>query len=484
METAAAASEDEAGPSPAEPAAEGAAAMAEAAAPEAAEVVEIIAPEAAEAVAPEAAEEAEATAPGVAEVASSSAPPAEEEEETEVVVGRRLLPSTAEIPLPRLIAKCHQAQQELEAGMRREWEKLEAERHRLSDWEVRLGDHINSVSARYAEERAKLVLGRELLQEELEQAHVREAAALQREKEARRREAEALKGLIAVEERMEAVADRERTARELAAEVRRASAIVEAEKSTLADLAAAVAKREEGLAAREAEESFHLILQDRARRSGSSPISHHDHHLRRGGDRATGWATGAVNLQLTLAMTTPAPGSSTREESTSVGPVTAAPAPELSAPKGSTPAESTPGADATLPNLPPPELQQVETEAGGEEQVGVPVASPTDGAGTHQTPPEEAAGTSRRPGELRVTGSGRQDIIATNLVDDPLLTANNIENFKKNVITHSQKKSEKLKTVVSGHQELAALEKRLTDERTMNCSLEKANSELREQLEM
>jgi hypothetical protein len=54
----------------------------------------------------------------------------------------------------------------------------------------------------------------------------------------------------------------------------------------------------------------------------------------------------------------------------------------------------------------------------------------------------------------------------------------------QNVITHSQKKSEKLKTVVSGHQELAALEKRLTDERTMNCSLEKANSELREQLEM
>jgi DNA repair exonuclease SbcCD ATPase subunit len=232
--------------------------MAKAAAPEAAEVAEITAPEAAEAAAPEAAEAAEATAPGVAEVASSSAPPAEEEEETEVVLGRRLLPSTAEIRLPRLIAKCHQAQQELEAGMRREWEKLEAERHRLSDWEVRLGDRINSVSTRYTEERAKLVQGRELLQEELEQARIREAAALQREKEAARREAEALKGLIVVEERMEAVADRERTARELAAEVRRASAIIEAEKSTLADLAAAVAKREEGLAAREAEEVARL----------------------------------------------------------------------------------------------------------------------------------------------------------------------------------------------------------------------------------
>jgi hypothetical protein len=127
MEAAAAASNDEARPSPAEPAAEGAAATAEAAAPEAAEVA-----------APEAAEEAEGAAPGVAEVASSNAPPAEEVE-PEVVLGRRLLPSTAEIPLPRLIAKCHQAQQELEAGMRREWEKLEA---------------------RYAEERAKLVQGR------------------------------------------------------------------------------------------------------------------------------------------------------------------------------------------------------------------------------------------------------------------------------------------------------------------------------------
>jgi hypothetical protein len=229
--------------------------MAEAAAPGAARAAEITAPEAAEAAAPEG---AEAAAPGAAEVASSTAPPAEEKEETEVVLGRRLLPSTAEIPLPRLIAKCHQAQQELEAGMRREWEKLEAERHRLSDWEVRLGDRINSVSARYAEERAKLVEGRELLQEELEQARVREAAALQREKEATRREAEALKGLIAVEERMQVAADRERTARELAAEVRRASAIVEAEKSALADLAAAVAKREEGLAIREAEEVAQL----------------------------------------------------------------------------------------------------------------------------------------------------------------------------------------------------------------------------------
>jgi hypothetical protein len=78
----------------------------------------------------------------------------------------------------------------------------------------------------------------------------------------------------------------------------------------------------------------------------------------------------------------------------------------------------------------------------------------------------------------------------------------------QNVITHSQKKSEKLKAVVSGHQELAALDNRISDEKTTNCylrreldmlkpertretwllkndlrNLEKANSELQEQLE-
>jgi chromosome segregation ATPase len=209
-------------------------------------VAEIAAPEVAGAAAPE-----------VAEVASSVAPPAEEEE-PEVVLGRRLLPSTAEIPLPRLVAKYQQAQQELEAGMRREWEKLEAERHRLSDWEVRLGDRINTVSARYAEERAKLVLGRELLQEQLQQARDREAAALQRERAATRREAEALERQIAAEEKMLAAANRERTALELAAQARKAAAAVEAQESALVDLAAAAAKKEEWLAACETEEVARL----------------------------------------------------------------------------------------------------------------------------------------------------------------------------------------------------------------------------------
>jgi small-conductance mechanosensitive channel len=76
----------------------------------------------------------------------------------------------------------------------------------------------------------------------------------------------------------------------------------------------------------------------------------------------------------------------------------------------------------------------------------------------------------------------------------------------QNMITHSQKKSEKLKAVVSGHQELAAKDKCISEELTKNCylqreldmlkqertretwllkndlrNLEKANSELKEQ---
>jgi hypothetical protein len=41
------------------------------------------------------------------------------------------------------------------------------------------------------------------------------------------------------------------------------------------------------------------------------------------------------------------------------------------------------------------------------------------------------------------------------------------------VITHSQKKSEKLRVVVSGHQELAALDKRISEEQTRNCYLQR-----------
>jgi hypothetical protein len=52
-------------------------------------------------------------------------------------------------------------------------------------------------------------------------------------------------------------------------------------------------------------------------------------------------------------------------------------------------------------------------------------------AGAQQPPPGEAAGTSRSPGELLKAGPRYQNVITTDLVDDPLLTVGNIKTFKK-----------------------------------------------------
>jgi hypothetical protein len=51
--------------------------------------------------------------------------------------------------------------------------------------------------------------------------------------------------------------------------------------------------------------------------------------------------------------------------------------------------------------------------------------------GAQHPPSEEAAGTSRSPGDLLMAEPGYQNIITTNLVDDPMLTDSNIKTFKK-----------------------------------------------------
>jgi hypothetical protein len=55
--------------------------------------------------------------------------------------------------------------------------------------------------------------------------------------------------------------------------------------------------------------------------------------------------------------------------------------------------------------------------------------------------------------------------------------------FMQSVIAHSQKQAEELKTFACDRKELAALRKRLDDERTENLHLEKVNVELQRQLE-
>jgi hypothetical protein len=95
---------------------------------------------------PSAAAEEAAAAPAAAiEVdaggASSSNPPPTLEE-TNVIFGRRLRsgaePKAAPVPLPRVLSHAHQALQETETAILREWEALKAEHQRLSDWRTQL----------------------------------------------------------------------------------------------------------------------------------------------------------------------------------------------------------------------------------------------------------------------------------------------------------------------------------------------------------
>jgi hypothetical protein len=105
-----------------------------------------------------------ATAPAAAiEVdaggASSSNPPPTPEE-TEVIFGRRLWsgiePEAAPVPLPRVLSPAHQALQETEAAILREWEALEAEHQHLSDWRTQLEERTKAASRQFAFERSDL----------------------------------------------------------------------------------------------------------------------------------------------------------------------------------------------------------------------------------------------------------------------------------------------------------------------------------------
>jgi hypothetical protein len=60
-------------------------------------------------------------------------------------------------------------------------------------------------------------------------------------------------------------------------------------------------------------------------------------------------------------------------------PAAATLAPEPPAPEEPAPKEPAPEADTTLPDLPPPEPQQAEARAGGEEQVEATKATFADG---------------------------------------------------------------------------------------------------------
>jgi hypothetical protein len=91
-------------------------------------------------------------------VSSSILPPTLEE--PEVVFGRRLQsgaePEAALVPLPRVLSRAHRALHETEAAILREWEALEAEHQRLSDWRTQLEERTKAASRQFASEQSEL----------------------------------------------------------------------------------------------------------------------------------------------------------------------------------------------------------------------------------------------------------------------------------------------------------------------------------------
>jgi hypothetical protein len=87
--------------------------------------------------------------------ASSSVPPSTLEE-MDVIFGRRLRsgaePDAAPIPLPRVLSRAHQVLNETEAAILWEWEALESEHQRLSDWRTQLEERTKVASRQFASE--------------------------------------------------------------------------------------------------------------------------------------------------------------------------------------------------------------------------------------------------------------------------------------------------------------------------------------------
>jgi chromosome segregation ATPase len=107
-------------------------------------------------------------------------------EEPEVILGWRLQtgagPEATPPPLPRVLSHAHQALQETEAAILREWEALETEHQRLGDWLTQLEERTKAVSCQFASERSDLEQGHEDLKEDLEKVLEWEREATREEK--------------------------------------------------------------------------------------------------------------------------------------------------------------------------------------------------------------------------------------------------------------------------------------------------------------
>jgi hypothetical protein len=99
-------------------------------------------------------------------------------EEPKVVLGQWLRsgaePEAAPVPLPWVLSRAHQALQETKAAFRREWEVLESEHQRLSDWRTQLEERTKAASQWFAFERSELARDCKDYKKDLQRVYARE----------------------------------------------------------------------------------------------------------------------------------------------------------------------------------------------------------------------------------------------------------------------------------------------------------------------
>jgi chromosome segregation ATPase len=99
-----------------------------------------------------------------------------------VVVRSGVEPKATLTPLPLVLARAHQALQETEAAIRREWEALETEHQRLGDWCTQLEKRTKAASCQFASERAELEQEREDFKEDIRKVSNREEEVTRKER--------------------------------------------------------------------------------------------------------------------------------------------------------------------------------------------------------------------------------------------------------------------------------------------------------------
>jgi hypothetical protein len=87
-----------------------------------------------------------------------------------------------------LLSRAHQALQETEAAILREWEALEAEHQCLSDWRTQLKERTKAVSRQFAFERFELERDHKDYKKDLQKVFARELEVVRKEKKLAKKE--------------------------------------------------------------------------------------------------------------------------------------------------------------------------------------------------------------------------------------------------------------------------------------------------------